>query len=206
MILRTVAPGAAGAAALGATALLAAWACGGRAPDGAGATEEAAAPDGAEAAPVPAWTDSASGVAIDSVLRRLERLAGRSRSEARGRLGTPEEERRRTLANRHVRDAVDTIVRLSWAGLAARYHKSGANQREFLSSVEVTGASRLERILPAPLRGREGLRRVLGPPDRVERDRWIWICCPGRPAAEESLAVRLRDGRVAGLRAGYFVD
>lgn len=193
-------------AAWAAAALLVACACGGRAPDGGDATEEAPSPDGAEDAPVPAWTDSAAGVAIDSVLRRVERLAGRSRSEARDRLGTPEEERRRTLANRHVADAVDTIVRLSWTGLAARYHKSGANQREFLSSVEVTGTSRLERILPAPLRDRGGLRRVLGDPDRVEGERWIWVCCPGRPGAEESLAVQLRDGRVAGLRAGYFVD
>jgi hypothetical protein len=110
------------------------------------------------------------------------------------------------VANRHVEGAVDTIVRLSWAGLAARYHKSGANQREFLSSVEVTGAARLERVLPAPLRDREGLRRTLGDPDRVEADRWIWICCPGRPGAEESLAVRFGDGRAETLRAGYFVD
>lgn len=197
---------AAGPAVWTAAALLLTWACGGRPPDGGDPTEEAAAPDGAEVAPAPAWTDSSAGVAIDSVLRRIEGEAGGSRAEARERLGTPEEENRRTMANRHVEGAVDTLVRLAWPGLEVSFHKSGANQREFLSSVEVTGASRLERILPPTLRDREGLRRTLGDPDRVEGDRWIWVCCPGRPGASESLAVRFRGGRATGLRAGYFVD
>lgn len=190
----------AGAAALAAAALVSAWACGGR-------TSDAGDAKGGEARePPPAWADSAPGVAIDSVLRRVERQAGGTRAEARDRLGAPEEERVRTAANRHVEGAVDTLVRLAWPGLAARYHKSGANQREFLSSVEVTGRSRLERVLPATLRDRAGLRRALGDPDRVEGDRWIWVCCPGRPGARETLAVRFSDGRAAELRAGYFVD
>lgn len=198
-------PGAAVPAALAAAALVSAWACGGRTSD-AGDAREGGAPGEGARGPTPAWTDSAPGVAIDSVLRRVERQVGGTRAEARDRLGAPEEERVRTVANRHVEGAVDTLVRLAWTGLAARYHKSGANQREFLSSVEVTGASRLERILPAALRDREGLRRVLGDPDRVEADRWIWVCCPGRPGARESLYVRFGDGRTEALRAIYFVD
>lgn len=202
---RPAVTGVAVPAALAAAALMSAWACGGRASDAGDAGEDGAPAAGARE-PSPAWTDSGPGVAIDSVLRRVERQVGGTRAEARDRLGAPEEERVRTVANRHVEGAVDTLVRLAWAGLAARYHKSGANQREFLSSVEVTGTSRLERILPADLRDREGLRRALGDPDRVEGDRWTWICCPGRPGARESLYVRFRDGRVEGLRAGYFVD
>lgn len=200
--LRGVAPSVARTAVLVVTTLSAVWACGGRSSGADGAAEEA----GAAPSPPPAWTDSAPGVAIDSLLRRIAGRVGGSRAEARDRLGEPGEERVRTVPNRHVEGAVDTLVRLGWPGLAARYHKSGANQREFLRSVTVTGDTRLERILPGPLRDREALRRALGDPDRVEGNRWIWVCCPGRPGARESLAARFRDGRAEALRAGYFVD
>lgn len=186
--------------------LVAAGGCGGRAVGARGAPDAATDRGPAAGRPEPVWMDSAAGVALDSLLARVAAYVGDSRSAARRRLGRPYEERRRTMANRHVQGAVDTTVRLVWKGAAARFHKSGANQREFLTSVEITGNARLERLLPARLRGREGLRRILGAPDRVDGGRWIYVCCRKRPGARESLVFRLRNDRIAGLRAGYFVD
>lgn len=184
-----------------AAALALAVGCGGRAGDG----DPAAARERPDRATVPAWTDSAAAVALDSLLRRVAGYVGTSRARARERLGPPEGVRRRTVPNRHVKGAVDTLVRLSWDGASASFHKSGANQREFLGSAEITAPSRIEALLPPPLRSRRGVLRILGDPDRVRGARWVYVCCPGR-AARESLALRLREGRVVGLRAGYFVD
>jgi hypothetical protein len=149
----------------------------------------------------PAATDLAG------LLERVAGLVGPSRAEARSRRGEPAEARLRTVPNRHVRGAVDTLVRLAWKGITARYHRSGANRREFLTSATVTGPRLLRRLLgPSGPATREDLLRLFGEPESVADGRWSYVCCPGRRAAEESLVFRLDGDSVAAVRAGFYVD
>lgn len=178
---------------------------------GTGGSGDVAGDAAGEGAPPPVRdTPAERGPAATDLAGLVERVAGLvgpTRAEARSRRGEPADARLRTVPNRHVRGAVDTLVRLAWEGITARYHMSGANQKEFLTSATVTGHRLLRRLLgPSGPATREDLLRLFGEPGSAADGRWTYVCCPGRRGAEESLAFRLEGDSVAAVRAGFYVD
>jgi hypothetical protein len=146
-------------------------------------------------------TDSATG--CQQFTREGLKLTARSRAGLDAEAGRPSKTEVEVVANRHVPDQQDSIIRLVYDGMVVQMRKPGPGG-EMFEYVAVDKRKWLNFPYFKPGVSEESVIAALGQPQRRETNRLIYEC--GGAEVENPVVFEMENGSVQRIVFNYYVD